>query len=226
MQLVDPDILADACGLSPPLLFSGLILGLALWLFGWRCHRFWIVLITTVLAGIYGLYEAPAFKSQPFVAAGLLALAAGVLALALVRLLAFFAGGMAGLLAAQAVMPNFDQPLIGFLVSGLVSLFLFRLSIIVLTSLSGAILISYSGLCLLNHYGIVDAIAWLGRAEALPNWICVLIALMGVTLQFLFRRRRRIDKEESDEDKSQDGWDYLLGRRAKTGWGKSFRRAG
>src|ERR1700676_2161328 len=99
MQLVAPDILSDACGLSVGLIILGMVLGVALWLFGWRYHRFWIVLITTVLAGIYGLYDAAVFRAQPLMAAVLLALVGGLLALALVRLLAFLAGGMAGLLA-------------------------------------------------------------------------------------------------------------------------------
>src|SRR5207237_9828162 len=85
MQLVAPDILSDACGLSIGLVIAGVVLGLALWLFGWSCHRFWIVLITTVLAGVYGLYDAAAFRAQPLVAALLLALVGGLLALALVR---------------------------------------------------------------------------------------------------------------------------------------------
>src|ERR1700730_18487326 len=83
MQLVAPDILSDACGLSVGLIIVGIILGLALWLFGWSCHRFWIVLITTVLAGIYGLYDAAVFRAQPLVAAVLLALIGGLLAPAL-----------------------------------------------------------------------------------------------------------------------------------------------
>ena len=125
MQLVAPDILSDACGLSLGLVITALVVGLALWLFGWSWHRFWIVLITTVLAGVYGLYDAEVFRSQPLLAAVLLALAGGLLALALVRLLAFFAGGMAGLLISQAVFPSLDQP-ICFLLFGLASLYLFR----------------------------------------------------------------------------------------------------
>ena len=37
-----------------------LTLGLALWLTGWRLHRFWIVLATTLVAGITGLASGPA----------------------------------------------------------------------------------------------------------------------------------------------------------------------
>jgi len=226
MQLVIPDILADTCGLSPPLLISGLVIGLALWLFGWSCHRFWIVLITTVLAGIYGLYEAPALRAQPLVAAVLLALTAGMLALALVRLVAFVAGGTAGLLAAQAVIPTFDQPLICFLVSGLIGLFLFRFSMMALSSVAGAIFIAYAGLGLLTHYGAMDAVAWSEQGGTLLNWICALMGFVGLTFQF-YRNRRRQDKYERDHDsRGQDAWEFLLGRRSKSAWGRSYRKAG
>ena len=225
MQLVAPDILADACGLSIGLVMLGMVLGLALWLFGWHCHRFWIVLITTVLAGVYGLYEAPAFRAQPLVAAVLLALAAGLLALALVRLLAFLAGGMAGLLAIQAMAPSLDQPLICFIISGLVSLFLFRLSVMVLTSLTGTILLGYSGLCLLNHYGAMDAVAWTDQGAILLNWMCGLMALLGFGFQFLLDRRRGRRDDEDEEDEGRSSW-RIFPSRSKWGSGKSRRKAG
>ena len=76
MQLVAPDILVDARGMGAAIYISGLVLGLALWLFGWWGHRFWIVLCATVVAGVYGLSSARATGMQPFVAGLLLALAA------------------------------------------------------------------------------------------------------------------------------------------------------
>jgi len=68
------------------------------------------------------------------------------------------------LLLTQSVAPNLEQPLIAFLIAGLVGLFLFRLCVMALTSFSGAVLVGYSGLCLLNHYGAMDAIAWTEQA--------------------------------------------------------------
>jgi hypothetical protein len=225
MQLVASDILADTCGLSVGLIITGIVLGLALWLFGWWYHRFWIVLITTVLAGIYGLYDAAVFRAQPLVAAVVLSLVGGLLALAVVRLLAFFAGGMAGLLAAQAFFPSLDQPLC-FLIAGLVSLFLFRLSMMALTSLAGTVLMGYSALSLLNHYGTMDAVAWTAQGPIMLNWMCGLIALVGFGVQFFLDRRR--SRRERSDDKSKDGgtWDILLGRGAKWGFGKNYRKAG
>ena len=119
MELLAPDIVAEVKTLSVGLCAGGLVVGLALWLFGWWSHRFWVVLTITLLAGVYGLYEAPAWRVQPLLSAILLALAAGMLALALTRLLAFAAGGFTAVLGLQALVPTLDQPLICFLAGGL-----------------------------------------------------------------------------------------------------------
>lgn len=191
MHLIAPDILADACGLSVGLTITGLLVGLALWLFGWRTHRFWVVLATTVLGGLVGLYEAPSFKIEPLAAALLVALTAGMLALALVRLLAFAAAGFAGAVLTQSFIPNLDQPLITFLVAGLVGLFLFRLCVIALTSFAGAVLIGYSGLSMLNYYGTMDAIAWTDQGSVMLNWMLGLLTFLGVLFQWVSGRRGR-----------------------------------
>ena len=103
MQILAPDILADARGLSLPLHITAVLVGLALWTFGWRNHRFWVALVTTVAAGTFGLAEAPALHAHPLLAAVFLAVAAGMLALSLVRLVAFTAGGFFGLVVFQGL---------------------------------------------------------------------------------------------------------------------------
>src|SRR5215469_16276148 len=80
MHIVSPDILSEAIGFSPAISGSTFVLGLLLWLLGWRGHRFWIVLIATVAAGIVGLYSGPAHATQPVLAGLLLAVAGGVMA--------------------------------------------------------------------------------------------------------------------------------------------------
>ena len=95
MSIFDPEILQELCGLSVGLCVTGAAVGLLLWLTGWWLHRFWIVLATTALAGILGLASGSVHGVQPLIAAVLLAIAAGILALALIRLVAFAAGGAA-----------------------------------------------------------------------------------------------------------------------------------
>jgi hypothetical protein len=200
MQMVSPELVADLCGLSLGLLLAGGVVGCVLWLFGWKSHRFWIVLLTTVAAGIYGLQQAAAFKTPPLIAALLLAVAAGILALALLRLIAFGAGGLTGLIVVQAAAPSLDQPLVVFIVSGLVSLILFRWFLMALTSVAGAVLLCHVGLALIHQFGTFDAAIWAEQSVALGSWICLLAALMGFVLQFLMHRRatRRRDDEEEE----------------------------
>jgi hypothetical protein len=221
MQFVAPDLLADACGLSVPLIVTGMVAGAVLWLFGWWTHRFWVVLITTVLAGLYGLYEAPAFRTQPLLAGLLLAIAAGLLALALVRLLAFLAGGMTGLLAIQSVAPNWDQPLLCFLGCGLASMFLFRVWMMGLTSFSGTLLLCHTGLLLGDHYGRLSAVAVSEERRVLLNWVCGGVAAVGLGLQYFFDYRRRRRQEDKD-DKKERSLGYWL---RPPGWG-TYKKAG
>src|SRR5262245_8315224 len=209
MQLIATDILADMCGLSLVPLCSSLGIGVFLWLFGWWSHRFWVVLVTTVIAGLLGLNEAARLNAHPIFLSLLLALAAGVLALALVRLVAFAAGGIAGLLILQQIAPSFEQPVVGFLISGLLGLLLFRLWMMALTSFTGALLMMYAGLALANVGGAFDSIPWSEQRMPLLNWICGGIAFLGFTIQFLMDRgRNRREREESGESWSL----FRLGR--------------
>jgi MFS family permease len=190
MQLLAPDILADARGLSAALCVVGLVIGASLWLFGWWSHRFWMVLFTTVLAGIYGLHHAPTLGAQPVVVALLLAVAAGMLALALARLVAFVSAGVAFLAAVQALAPSTEHVLILFLLGGLLGLFLYRLWMMALSSLGGTLLAGYSCLCLLDTLGKMDAGEWAGAHRSLLNGSCIAATLIGLGGQFYLNRRR------------------------------------
>src|SRR2546421_652405 len=90
MQLLAPDILEEAGEISVAVTAASFAIGFLLWLLGWRGHRFWIVLAATIGAGVVGLYAAPAHRTHPLLAGLLLAVAAGALALALVRVIAQF----------------------------------------------------------------------------------------------------------------------------------------
>ena len=188
MHLLAPDILADARNLSLTVLASGFAVGLLLWLLGWWCHRFWIVLATTVAAGFVGLYGGPVHGAQPLVAGLLLAVAVGGLALALARMIAFAAGGLTLWLAVHALVPSWDEPFICFLGGGLVGLLLFRIWTKALTSFVGSVLMVYSGLAAADWLGKLDAVLVAEKKAALLNLVCAAGALSGLAAQFLMDR--------------------------------------
>jgi hypothetical protein len=204
MPLVDPQILAEAQGLSLPLYAVGLMVGLALWTFGWKWHRFWTVLAITVAAGVYGLSDAAtAMKAQPLVAGLLLALAAGMLALSLARMMAFGVGGFAALLAQEAWAPAWDQPLVCFLLGGILGLLLFRLWLMALTSLAGTLLMVYSSVCLLQPVLRFDPVAVCERYAGVLNWVCAGVALTGVLVQFLLAKKKKPKPKKAEEKKPE-----------------------
>ncbi len=190
MQLVAPDILQEARGLSLTITVPAFALGLLIWLLGWRGHRFWIVLITTIAAGIWGLSAGPAYGTKPILGGLLLACAAGALALSLVRVVAFGAGGIAAWLLLRMLAPSWEEPLVCFLVGGLIGLLLFRLWTMVLTSATGSLLMVYSGLCLLQTLASVDGVAFAANHEVMLNCLCGGMVFLGLIAQLLVDRRR------------------------------------
>lgn len=190
MQIVAPDILEEARGLTVGIHLVAFLLGLLLWTLGWAGHRFWIVLISTIGAGVYGLHAGPSLGAQPWVAGILLALTAGLLALALVRLLAFAAGSIAGLLLMRSLMPTLNEPLVASLVGGMIGLLLFRLWMMALSSAAGALLMAYSGLCLAHTFGKLDCVAMAESQVLVLNCACGGLALLGMLVQYFLDRAR------------------------------------
>jgi hypothetical protein len=226
MQLVAPDILEEARGFSVAVSGPAFGLGLLVWLLGWRGHRFWIVLITTIGAGIWGLYAGPAYSTKPIIGGVLLACAAGALALSLVRVVAFAAGGIAAWLLLRALAPTWEEPLVCFLVGGLIGLLLFRLWTMALTSSAGTLLMVYSGLCLAETLGKVDVIALAENHATVLNCLCGGLMLMGLVAQLLVdRQRSRHQKRRSNRGSSMSSQSYQGS--PWWSWGqRSYRRAG
>ncbi len=239
MQLLAPDILTETRGLSVPLGVTGVTLGFLVWLFGWRGHRFWIVLVATVGAGILGLDFGPSYGTQPLVAGILLAVAAGALALALVRVVAFVCSGVAVWTLVHALVPAWNEPLVCFLVGGLAGLVLFRFWTMALTSFAGSLLLLYFGLSLADQFGKMDAVGFAQTQTLLLNWACALVTVIGLMGQILLERRRQRPQAEpepvakaqpafaaprerekdknKDKDKDKPWWDRAL---------RVYRRAG
>jgi MFS family permease len=202
MHLISPEILDEARShISFGVLGACLSVGLLLWLFGWWGHRFWIVLTATVGGGVLGLQAGPDYHLQPVVAGLLLAISAGVLALSLVRVFAYAAGGVAAWMIVHALAPLWDQPLLCFLVGGLIGLFLFRFWTMALTSFVGTLLLLYSGLALGDKLDKFDSVGWAQEQGTMLNWLCGVIALVGFVVQLVLERRRiRKQRENAEEE--------------------------
>jgi hypothetical protein len=201
MDLIIPEILVEARQLSLPLLLLALGLGLGLWVAGWWTYRFWVALLTTIIAGVVGLYEASLFNMQPLLAAILLAIAAGLLALSLMRLFAFAVAGVGFLALAHIVAPSVDAPWVCFLIGGILAIILFRPWMMALTGFLGCLLLVYSGLCLLEPALQGNCVGWARAHWIMLNWICLFGTLLGAGIQFLVYRRRHKSAKKGDAGK-------------------------
>jgi hypothetical protein len=192
MQLVAADILAEARGLSYPFTAVGIILGALLWVFGWRWHRFWIVFITTVAAGVYGLSQQQSLGPRMLAAGLLLAVAAGLLALDLSRFVSFCTTGLACWLVVHAIVPTFQEPLISFLVGGIIGLLLYRWQWMFLSSAIGILLIAH---CVLLSVEKASGLQFAAADWATKNAIglnigAIIVALLGLAVQGQLERFR------------------------------------
>ncbi len=222
MQLILPDLLQEARGMSLAVYAITLVIGAALWLTGWWGHRFWIVLFTTVAAGIAGLSSGRATGVQPFAAGVLLAVTAGMMALALARMAAFVAGGIATWLVVRAVVPAWEEPLLTFLGGGLVGLAMFRAWAMVLSSLAGTLLMAYAGLGLADKLGKIDALEWSEKRVVMLNSICLGVALFGWAVQFAIERHNTLQarqrKEKAHLDAARKDLDERFKRHGSRWW--------
>jgi hypothetical protein len=183
MQLIVPDVLADAKDLSAGAAGFGALLGLLLWAFGWRWHRFWVVFGVTLAAGLVGLNSGQAAGGQVLAVGLLLAVAAGMLALELARVLAFVAAGVAAWVAVQTLLPGARELWAVFLAGGLLGLLLYKFWAMLLTSFAGAVLAGHMLLLLAQVLGGVDAVGFAGRNGPALNGAVLAAALVGVFVQ-------------------------------------------
>lgn len=184
MQLIAPDILSEARGLTPAMSGTLCTLGMALWLFGWRWHRFWIVAGITLSAGLIGLNAGRNAGGTQVMAVGILiAVAAGMMALELAKVFAFVAGGCGAWLAVQWVLPQAQELWAVFLSGGLFGLLLYRLWTMLLTSLAGVLLASHSALLLLEAPLGFDAVQWVIVNQTALNGAAVGLVVLGILLQ-------------------------------------------
>jgi hypothetical protein len=199
MQLILPDVLAAARGLSLGATLFLVLVGLCLWALGWRWHRFWVVFGITLGAGVLGLSAGQASGGQVMVIGILLAVTAGMLALELARIMAFVTGGTAGWMAAQAVLPQAHELWAVFLSGGLLGVVLYQLWTMLTTSLLGALVAGHAGLLLAETFGGTDAAGVAGKHVAALNGAVLTACLVGVLVQTKLAPRPKADADEADD---------------------------
>jgi hypothetical protein len=203
MQLIAPDILAEARGLTAAMTGTLCVLGFALWLFGWRWHRFWIVSGITLAAGLLGLNAGRGGNGTQIMAVGiLLAVSAGMMALELAKVFAFVAGGCGAWLAVQWVFPQAQELWAIFMSGGLFGLVLYRLWTMLLTSLAGVLIASHSGLLLAEEAFGLDLVSWVDAHHAALNGVAVGLTVLGILLQAVSSPAE--DEEKGDEEKKPE----------------------
>jgi hypothetical protein len=198
MQLILPDVLTAARGLSPGAAGFLLLVGFLLWAVGWRWHKFWVVFGITLTAGLIGLSAGQAAGGRVMVVGVLLAVAAGMLALELAKVLAFVTGGAAAWAAAQSVFPQVQELWAVFLSGGLIGVVLYQLWTMLLTSFLGVLVTWHAGFVLAEGFAKgFDAAKWVGEHSAALNGGVAVAALVGVLVQRLTAPRP--ETAEQDE---------------------------
>lgn len=201
MQLILPDVLTAARGLSIGATAFLLLVGICLWSLGWRWHRFWVVFGITLGAGIFGLQAGQASGGQVLLIGVLLAVTAGMLALELARILAFVTGGTAGWVAAQAVFPQAQELWAVFLSGGLLGVVLYQFWTMLTTSLAGAVVAGHAGLLLAEPFAGFDAVTVATKHVAAVNGGVLVACLVGVLIQARFAPKPDASKAEDKEKK-------------------------
>jgi len=198
MQLIAPDILAEARGLSTALSGAGALLGALLWLCGWRWHRFWVVVAVTLIGGLVGLQTGRSSGGHILAMGVLLALASGLLELA--RVFAFAAAGSCAWLASSALFPKGQELWVAFLIGGLLGVLLYRFWTMLLTSFVGFLMSWHCALCLIEQLVPFDAASFAERNATVLNGAGLATTALGVVAQsgierWHMRRRKRRKKE-------------------------------
>jgi hypothetical protein len=188
MHLISPAVLTDAKGLSIGAAAFLLFVGVLLWGFGWRWHRFWVVFAVTLTAGVLGIGAGRTAGAQVLVVGVLLSVAVGMLALEVAKIGAFLSAGTAGWVAGQAVMPQAQELWLMFVCGGLVGVVLYRLWTMLATSLVGVLLMGHAALVLVDSLKAIGPPDIATKYATILNWTVGVLVVAGVGVQSLTGR--------------------------------------
>jgi ribosomal protein L12E/L44/L45/RPP1/RPP2 len=145
------------------------------------------------------------------------AIAAGLLAMEIAKIVAFVTGGTAAWLAAQSVMPEAHELWAVFLCGGLVGVVLYRLWTMLAASVAGVLAFGHAALLLAAAVGGVNAVEFAEKHASILNTWAAVAAVLGVVVQARTGReaggaaeekeeKPKPKKEEKKDEKGGEAW--------------------
>lgn len=211
MEIVSSKLVAQAADLPPVVLALAAAFGPLLWLLGWRLHRTLVVAGATLAGGVYGLVHGPSLHLYPIVAAALLSLSLGGLALAILRIGVFVVfGAIADLTVGAWLAHRGDDGervwihaacLLG---GGLASLICYRLLVIVTTSFAGAFIMVLGGLAFASQHGDIDGVAVASDRPTLLTAALITLGVVGMVGQYALERNRKHERLANAREPAAD----------------------
>jgi len=196
MQILSQQALETLVRIPLPIVVVGLVLAPVFWLLGWRLHRVLFVGSVTFIAGVYGLVHVPKLLAiNKYLAGVLLAVGVGGVAIALMRIGAFVACGLlADSLAVHVAweyFPGLSGPVrfVAFVAGGMVSVFFYRLVVVLITASVGAVLMVGGVISLTHQTSAYDAIQGMDELQTIAAGALVVLILIGTGAQYLLAYR-------------------------------------
>jgi len=196
-SMINSEVLQVARGMSVAMLGTLLALGLAIWLFGWKWHRFWITCLALATAVAITWKYGNLWTQTPLaVVITVIALAAAVVAVELARLAIFVLGGVTLYHLTCQYLPEFHDTWLAFPLGGLIAMLLYRLGWLIVTSILGTLIMVHAGLLLLESVATFDSMQWSQDNTLIIHiGICVW-TILGIVCQLWMNCR--FDKHEDN----------------------------
>jgi hypothetical protein len=211
MEIISSKLVSEASELPSVVLALTAAIGPLMWVLGWRIHRALFVAASTLIGGMYGLAHGPSLGLYPVIAAGLLSVSAGGLAMAMLRIGVFVVFGAVMELAVRATIAkqmNDDAQVwlrgAAFFAGGLLSLACYRFLMIALMSFAGAFLLMLGGMAFAVRHGEFDTIAWADEHSRIVTAVWVGLGILGIVGQYILERQHARHKKERSHDPALD----------------------
>jgi len=178
-------------------LIAVVVVGVALLLAGYKIYKVALVLSGIVAGTIIGVTFGRAFQINPMITGAIFAVALGILAIPLQKILFFVAGGAIGVIfVSPALAMVFGERLwllwlaIGFVALGALAVLFFKQIVIIATSLEGAILVAFGTILLVQERTVGTVRKTLLAPDIYLLILVCLLTLFGVVIQAALEQKK------------------------------------